>query len=138
MITSVQSNRSGVVNNRRAENVVDDESIVSLSDRITQFCSHMFILRKKTLDEIDGEPNFGTHKLINVKARHLGRSYRRATEPVRMPDDSLKSNVVHIQMDAFSAEEIGDQKDLVHALQAHGEIEENGAGDDPVPAFGAN
>ena len=64
--------------------------------------------------------------------------YRRATEPVRMPDDSLKSNVVHIQMDAFSAEEIGDQQDLVHALQAHGEIEENGAGDDPVPAFGAN
>ena len=47
MITSVQSNRSGVVNNRRAENIVDDESIVSLSDRITQFCSHMFILRKK-------------------------------------------------------------------------------------------
>ena len=138
MITSVQSNRSGVVNNRRAENIVDDESIVSLSDRITQFCSHMFILRKKTLDEIDEEPNFGTHKIINVKARHLGRSYRRATEPVRMPDDSLKSNVIHFQMDAFSAEEIGDQQDLTEALQANGEIEQNGAGDDPVPAFRAD
>jgi len=138
MITSVQSNRAGVVNNRRAENIVDDESIVSLSDRITQFCSHMFILRKKTLDEIDEEPNFGTHKIINVKARHLGRSYRRATEPVRMPDDSLKSNVIHFQMDAFNAEEIGDQQDLTEALQANGEIEQNGAGDDPVPAFRAD
>ena len=30
MITSVQSNRQGIVNNRRAENIVDDESIFSL------------------------------------------------------------------------------------------------------------
>ena len=136
MITSVQSNRSGVVNNRRAENIVDDESIVSLSDRITQFCSHMFILRKKTLDEIDEEPNFGTHKLINVKARHLGKSFNRATEPVRMPDDSLKQNVVHLQMDAFTATEVGDQRDLADALGANGEIEQNARNDDPVPAFG--
>ena len=41
-------------------------------------------------------------------------------------------------MDAFSAEEIGDQQDLTEALQANGEIEQNGAGDDPVPAFGAD
>ncbi len=135
MITSVQSNRSGVVNNRRAENIVDDESIVSLSDRITQFCSHMFILRKKTLDEVDAEPNFGTHKLINVKARHLGQSFNRATEPVRMPDDSLKQNVVHLQMDAFTAHEIGDQQDLAAALGAAGEVEQNAERDDPVPAF---
>jgi len=133
MITSVQSNRSGVVNNRRAENIVDDESVVSLSDRITQFCSHMFILRKKTLDEIDDEPNFGTHKLINVKARHLGKSYNRATEPVRMPDDSLKQNVIHLQMDAFTATEIGDQKDLSESLAAAGEIEANDRIDEPVP-----
>ena len=137
MITSVQSNRSGVVNNRRAENIVDDESIVSLSDRITQFCSHMFILRKKTLDEVDEEPNFGTHKLINVKARHLGKSYNRATEPVRMPDDSLKQNVVHLSMDAFTATEVGDQLDLANALGAQGELEEHGRQDDPVPAFRA-
>ena len=135
MITSVQSNRSGVVNNRRAENIVDDESIVSLSDRITQFCSHMFILRKKTLDEIDAEPNFGTHKLINVKARHLGKNFNRATEPVRMPDDSLKQNVVHLQMDAFTATEIGDQQDLAIALGVGGEVEQNAEADDPVPAF---
>jgi hypothetical protein len=97
----------------------------------------MFILRSKTLDEIEGEPNFGTHKLINVKARHLGKSYTRATQPVRMPDDSLKSNVVHIEMDSFTAEEVGDQQDLVEALGAHGEIEPNGREDDPVPPFRA-
>ena len=47
MLTSVQSNRLGITNNRSAENVVDDESIVSLSDQITQFCSHLFLLRQK-------------------------------------------------------------------------------------------
>ena len=133
MLTSVQSNRLGITNNRSSENIVDDESIVSLSDQITQFCSHMFILRKKTLDEREEEPNFGTHKLINVKSRHLGKSYNRATEPIRMPDDTLKQNAVHIQMDAFTADEIGDQLDLAQALGAHGEIEHNQNNDDPVP-----
>ena len=44
MMTSVQSNRSGITNNRNADDVVDDESVVSLSDRITQFSSHVFHL----------------------------------------------------------------------------------------------
>lgn len=133
MITSVQSNRTGVVNNRRANDVVDDESIVSLSDRITQFCSHMFILRKKTIDEREEEPDFGTHKLINVKARHMGKNFNRAMELIRMPDDSLKPNVIHLQMDSFTAEEVGDQLDLVNALAAQANLEENELHDDPVP-----
>ena len=129
MITSVQSNRSGVVNNRRAENVIDDESIVSLSDRITQFCSHMFILREKTLDERESEPDFGTHKVIKIKARHLGKDAHRAIDPVRMPDGSMRQNVVHFDVNAFSVKEVGDQCDLVEALQAHWEMNQQPAAD---------
>ncbi len=133
MITSVQSNRSGVVNNRRAENIVDDESIVSLSDRITQFCSHMFILREKTLDEREAEPEFGTHKIIKIKARHLGKLAKRAIDPVRMQDGSMKQNVIHFNMNGFQIEEIGDQVDLVEAQGADWEMNEqnenNGAPD---------
>jgi replicative DNA helicase len=125
MITSVQSNRQGIVNNRQAQDVVDDESIVSLSDRITQFCSHMFILRQKTLDEIANEPNFGTHKLINVKSRHLGSEYMRAINPVRMPDGSLRKNAVNLQMDGFNVEERGDMVDLVRAIGVDEELQEN-------------
>ena len=55
MITSVQSNRSGIVTNKQARDVNDDEGIVSLSDRVTQYCSHLFILRSKTLDELAEE-----------------------------------------------------------------------------------
>ena len=96
MITSVQSNRYGITNNRNSQNVVDDESIVSLSDRITQFCSHMFILRSKTGDEVESEgERFGTHKLINVKARHLGSDIAGAVEPVSI-GDTLRKNAINL------------------------------------------
>ena len=124
MITSVQSNRSGIVNNRQAQDVADDASIVSLSDRITQFCSHMFILREKTLDETANEPNFGTHKLINIKSRHLGSEYMRAINPVRMPDGSLRKNAINLHMDGFQVEERGDMVDLVAALAANDPLDE--------------
>ena len=63
MLTSVQSNRLGITNNRNSENVVDDESIVSLSDQITQFCSHLFYLDKKLWTKYN--PNQKILALIN-------------------------------------------------------------------------
>ena len=76
MMTSVQSNRSGITNNRTSDNIVEDESIVSLSDRITQFSSHLFSLRQKTMDELAEEDNqYGTHRLTCFKYRHLEKIY---------------------------------------------------------------
>ena len=88
-MTSVQSNRTGITNNRRPENIVEDESIVSLSDRIIQFSSHLFSLRKKSHDEMLESPEFGSHKLTCFKHRHLGQEYFRALNPVRLEDGSL-------------------------------------------------
>ena len=126
MLTSVQSNRQGIVNNRRAENIVDDESVFSLSDRIVQFASHAFILRKKTEDEMEAEPNFGTHKLKCVKYRHLGQDVNGAVNPVRMPDGSLQQNYIHLDFNNFHISEKGDLRDLVRYLGQHPEIEEDG------------
>ena len=53
LMTSVQSNRTGITRNRNSENIVEDESIVSLSDRIMQFSTHLFSLRQKTNDEFN-------------------------------------------------------------------------------------
>lgn len=116
MITSVQSNRTGIVTNKSSSNVIDDESIVSLSDRITQFSSHMFILRNKTLDELQSEKGFGTHKLINVKARHLGKDIAGAINPVKMPDGSFKKNFINLEFANFGIEERGDLRDIVDSL----------------------
>ena len=126
MITSVQSNRQGIVNNRRAENIVDDESIFSLSDRIVQFSSHAFILRKKTEDEMEQEPNFGTHKFKCVKYRHLGQDVNGAINPVRMPNGSLQQNYIHLDFNNFHITEKGDLRDLVRYLNRDPEIIEDG------------
>ena len=40
LMTSVQSNRTGITRNRNSENIVEDESIVSLS---TELCSSQHI-----------------------------------------------------------------------------------------------
>lgn len=125
MITSVQSNRSGITNNRTAQNVIDDESIVSLSDRIIQFCSHMFILRKKTTDEIVAEGNqFGTHKLINIKSRHLGADLAGALEPVRI-GDTLRNNFINLEFKNFCITERGDLRDIAQFLSGREDLDED-------------
>ena len=125
MITSVQSNRYGITNHRNSQNVVDDESIVSLSDRITQFCSHMFILRSKTGDEVESEgERFGSHKLINVKARHLGRDIAGAIEPVSI-GDTLRKNAINLNFNNFNITERGDLRDIARALNGEEELDTN-------------
>lgn len=114
MLTSVQSNRLGITNNRSSESVVDDESIVSLSDQITQFSSHLFSLRKKTTDELAEDPEgFGTHKLICFKNRHLGVEAERALNDVEMPDGSKKKNYINLDINNFNIQDKGDLNDMV-------------------------
>ena len=134
MITSVQSNRYGITNNRTAQNIVDDESIVSLSDRITQFCSHMFILRNKTADEMESEwRRFGTHKLINVKARHLGSDIAGAVEPVSI-GDMLRKNSINLDFNNFNITECGDLRDIASVLNGEHELDTEGVQDE-IPDF---
>lgn len=130
MITSVQSNRSGITTNRSASNIVDDESIVSLSDRITQFSSHMFILRNKTADELQEERGFGTHKLINVKARHLGRDIAGAVNLVTMPDGTARKNFINLECNNFSITEKGDLRDIADSLTTNSTLETSNGTDD--------
>lgn len=123
MMTSVQSNRSGITNNRRPENIVEDESIVSLSDRITQFSSHLFSLRQKSQEELAESPNFGTHKLTCFKHRHLGADYMRAIQPVRLADDiTLVRNSIFLNFDNFNITEAGDMVDFVRSQAAIADI----------------
>lgn len=126
MMTSVQSNRSGITNNRRADTIIEDESIVSGSDRINQFSSHLFSLRKRTREEISEAPNFGTHKLSCFKHRHLGEDYMRAINDIRLADGiTLASNAIFLDFDNFNITEIGDLQDLVASQMADGEIQMN-------------
>lgn len=127
MITSVQSNRSGVVTNRRVENILSDESIVSLSDRIIQFCSHMFHLRPKVAEEIQAENSrFGTHVLESFKHRHLGQNIPRALNLVEREDGSKTKNYINLDINNFVITEIGDLQDQMNAMDLDSEAEEDG------------
>lgn len=135
MITSVQSNRYGITTNRNSDAIVDDESIVSLSDQITQFSSHLFALRRKTMDELENEPdNSGTHKLICFKYRHLGENALRAINPVEMPDGGKKNNYINLHMENFNITEKGDLVDMVEFQSLNGLIPSPDA-DDLAPAL---
>lgn len=115
MLTSVQANRTGIVSNKQGAQIVDDESIISLSDQIVQFVSHMFILRKKTIEEIvDEGEQFGTHKLICKAARHLGEDPFGHLNPVKMPDGSLRDNFINLEFDSFNVTDKGDLRDIVN------------------------
>ena len=132
MMTSVQSNRSGITNNRRADSIVEDESVVSLSDRITQFSSHLFSLRQKSKEEMADSPNFGTHKLMCFKHRHLGSDYMRAIQPVRLADDvTLVRNSIYLDFNNFNITEVGDAVDLVRTQSLDVNVEQNGNSDIP-------
>lgn len=131
MFTSVQSNRLGVTTNKTSDKIVDDESTVSLSDRIIQFCSHMFILRKKTMDEIleDGQ-EFGTHKLICIKARHLGKDVAGHLEPVKV-GDQLRNNFINLSFKNFAIKECGDLREIARKKQSQASPKTN-TDDEPI------
>jgi len=120
MITSVQMNRVGTSRNRTSDNIVEDETVVSLSDRITQYCSHMFLLRSKEPSEIAEHMGFGTHKLTNIKSRHLGQDPAGEIDPVRMLDGSLRRNYINLEFNNFNITEVGDLRDLVEHLRLEG------------------
>lgn len=119
MFTSVQANRSGIVGNKHSDELIEDEGVASLSDRIQHFCSHMFLLRNKTLDEIISYPNFGTHVLKNLKSRHLGDDVAGALNPVKMPDGSFKKNYLNFEFSNFGITEKGDLRDIVKSMEDH-------------------
>ena len=75
------------------------------------------MLRRKIPDEIHEEGNrFGTHKLINLKARHLGKDALRAINPVEMPDGSNKNNFINLEIENFKVTERGDLQDIVNSM----------------------
>jgi len=131
--TSVQANRSGIVTNKHSKDVQEDEGIIGLSDMIQQYCSHMFLLRKKTLDEIAKKEGkeFGTHKLINLKPRHLGQDVEGALVPIKMPDGSLQQNFINLDFSNFDIQEKGDLRDIVRKIEEENEPASSGNNDLP-------
>ena len=120
LLTAVQINRSGVNTNRQASQVIDDESVISISDRIQWFTSYMGIFRRKVPEEIlaDG-PQYGTHKLITLKTRFQGQQAAGHQDLVKIVDQETNRvrytpNFINFDLTNFNIEERGSLRDLVH------------------------
>ncbi len=117
-MTAIQLNRTGENTGRQSNNVVDDGSAVSLSDRLQWFATYLGIFRRKTEDEITLDtPDSGTHKLIEVKARYQGREAAGHQDFILrdFPDGSRKwvRNYLNFDIENFSVVEQGTLRDSI-------------------------
>lgn len=119
---AIQLNKFGITTNKTADQVDDSENSIGMSDRITQQCSHAFIVRFKTMDEIAVEENrFGNMKLIAVKNRHLGRDFMDAIKPVKIGKKFLK-NHINLNGGSFYYEDKGDLNQAAAVLKEQYEL----------------
>lgn len=134
IITAMQLNRSGESFNRNSNNVVDDSSVISLSDRLQWFASFVAIFRRKTLDEVtlDGQA-FGTHKLIPTKTRFQGKDAAGHQDLVRRLDSSGKEiwaqNYLNYQITNFNIEERGSLRDVAERQREQYELNDSNRND---------
>lgn len=120
LLTAVQINRSGINTNRPSSSLIDDESVISISDRIQWFVSYMGIFRRKVPEEIqeDGAER-GTHKLITLKTRFQGEFAAGHQDLVKIADKTSNkvryvSNFVNFNVSNFAVEERGSLRDYAN------------------------
>ena len=119
LVTAMQLNRSGESRNRSSENVTDDSSAISTSDRLQWFAAFTGIFRRKTLDEIalDGE-EFGTHKLIPLKTRFQGKDSPGHQDFLKRPisktgESKYAMNYLNFNISNFNIEEKGSLRHVI-------------------------
>ena len=111
VVSAMQLNRSAITDNR------EDESAISMTDRLSWFANGVYIIRKKRPDEIAEEGiQFGSHKLIEVVTRFQGKSGG-AFNLVKISGDGAKpkykQNFVNYQFDNFLFTEKGTLRDVI-------------------------
>jgi replicative DNA helicase len=129
IVTAVQSNRQGITTNRDSSTLIDDESQIGVSDRITWYASAVWILRRRTPDEIALDtPESGTHKLIEAVVRFQGRDAAGHLDYMlrRFPDGKTRyvKNFVNFNVINFAVEERGSLRDSINRQNSQFRIED--------------
>lgn len=111
ILTSMQLNRSAITDNK------EDESAISMTDRLSWFANGVFIFRKKRPDEISEEGiKFGTHKLVPVVLRYQGKNTS-LLDLVKVGDNHgkpcYKQNFINYNFSHFRLEERGTLRDII-------------------------
>lgn len=115
--SSVQNNRSGSYQGKKASEITDSEDQMGLSDRIIQQSDWGFILRFKVPEELASEKElFGNMRLTPVKTREaLGKEYEKALRPVKV-GNRFMTNSYNLESRGFSFTEKGDLRYAMESL----------------------
>lgn len=132
ILTACQNNREGVVGVRDASEIIDDERSIGISDRVTQFASVVWIFRRRVPDEVILDtPESGTHKLIEIVARHQGKDASGHQDLLRrtFPDGKTKyvKNFINFEIVNFKVEERGSLRDSILRQNASFLVEDGAA-----------
>jgi replicative DNA helicase len=127
ILTAMQMNRSGENFGKRAADVTDDATVISMSDRLLWFATFVAIFRKKTLDEIQWDTErFGTHKLIPLKTRFQGKEAAGHFDLLKRRNEEGEEkyvrNYLNYKVDNFSIEEVGSLRTIVEYEKQQFEI----------------
>ncbi len=84
--TSTQANRMGISKGKKMGDIVENDSVVGLSDRINHNATHAFFLRYKVTDELAREKNsFGNTVAKVLKIRDgLGMEFEQFMRPIKV------------------------------------------------------
>tara|TARA_R110002110_G_scaffold237838_2_gene453616 strand:+ start:398 stop:1873 length:1476 start_codon:yes stop_codon:yes gene_type:complete len=136
IFTAMQMNRSGENQNRSTGQFSDDSSAIALSDRLQWFASFVAIFRRKTLEEMDEDGDFGTHKLIPIKTRWQGREAAGHHDRIRrtFQDGTQQwvSNYLSYDVRNFDVEERGSLEDVISAQEEHHNIDDQSSNDGDI------
>jgi replicative DNA helicase len=137
IVTAMQLNRTGENFNRTSSNVVDDSSVIALSDRLQWFASFVAIFRRKTLDELALDTQqFGTHKLIPTKTRFQGKEAAGHQDLVRRLDANGKEtwaqNYLNYNVNNFKIEERGSLLNVVQRQREQYQLDDQNSNDGEV------
>jgi hypothetical protein len=127
ILTAIQLNRQGEAGKAGA---IDDSSSFSLSDRLQWFASYTGIFRAKTLEEVglDGA-DYGTHKLITTKSRHMGSQATGFNNFLKrkLADGSERyvANYLNFDVQNFRITEKGSLKDIIDRQEHDYDLKDN-------------
>lgn len=118
IFTAVQINRSG--ENIGKKVVIDDSSVIAQSDRIMWFLTVLCIFRQKVLEEISAHgPDFGTHMLIPLKRRYMGKKAKGYREFIQITNEKgekvWQKNFINYDIQNFEVKERGTLVDISRA-----------------------
>ena len=131
IVTAVQNNRTGIVTNKSVSDIVDDESSIGISDRITWYASYVGILRRRVAEEIVLDtPESGSHKLITLVSRFQGRDAAGHNDAIRrtFPDGKTKyiQNFINFDIQNFRVEERGSLVDSIRRQNSQFLVSDDG------------